>query len=614
MKATQHADGVVKPSDFNESPEDIKVLLPSFKKFWWLIFLTILYSLLAALFEGLSIGLLIPFLQGMENESGSIFQTGIGWVDTHLLAVNGSQLERLYRICGLILLATWARSFFAYGAAARGVEGRALIIEDLRMKVIDQLMSVSMRFYSQVKTGEMINSLTNELVRVGQALQVVITYIGKGFLLLVYIAFMLWAQWRLTLIVTVFFLLLSVGLTKLIKSIRNRGKAITMSSSRFMSQATEVLNGIRTVTTFNTQQYERKRLEFATHRFAQAVIKTGKRSNMVMPLSQAAVTTVLVIVVLLAVQFFVMEGKLNLPILLAFLFALIRLMPVVQTINGSRGQWAGLRSALHSISRLLATDDKPYLVDGHKDFGGVHQAITFDNVHFSYEEGEPVLTGINLEVQAGKITALVGASGAGKSTLVDLIPRLYDPVEGGILIDGTDIRDFKVGTLRDKIAVVSQDTFIFNASVTDNISYGVKDIPFEKVEEAARLANADEFIADLPETFDTVLGDRGTRLSGGQRQRIAIARAILRDPEILILDEATSALDSVTEQRVQESLSRLLENRTVIAIAHRLSTIESADKVVVLEAGRIVEEGTYEELLNRKGRLWEYHSIQFQQT
>ena len=613
MKTTQQVDEVVEPLSTVESRDDIKILLPSFRKYWWIIFLTILFSLLAAVFEGLSIGLLIPFLQGMDSESGSTFQTGLQWFDTYVLASDGTQLERLYRICGLILVATWARSIFAYGAAAKGIEGRALIIEDLRMKVIDQLMAVSMRFYSKTKAGSIINTLTNELVRVGQALQVVITYIGKGFLLLTYIIFMMWASWRLTLVVTVFFLLLSIGLTALVKSIRNRGKAITMASSNFMSMATEVLNGIRTVTTFNTQAYERQRLKIATRRFAQAVIRTGRRSNMVMPLSQAAVTTVLVIVVLIAVQFFVLSGKFDLPILLAFLFALIRLMPVVQTINGQRGQWAGLRSALHTVARILAKDDKPYLKDGDREFAGIEHSVVFEDVDFGYEPGEPVLKRIDLAIEAGQTTALVGASGAGKSTLVDLIPRLYDPVDGSISIDGVDLRDYRIGSLRENIAVVSQDTFIFNASVYDNICYGLKDIPVEDVREAARQANALEFIEELPDKFETVLGDRGARLSGGQRQRIAIARAILRDPAILILDEATSALDSVTEQQVQESLASLMSNRTVVAIAHRLSTIENADKVVVLEDGEIVESGRYSELLANRGQLWEYHSIQFQQ-
>jgi ABC-type multidrug transport system fused ATPase/permease subunit len=206
----------------------------------------------------------------------------------------------------------------------------------------------------------------------------------------------------------------------------------------------------------------------------------------------------------------------------------------------------------------------------------------------------------------------VGSSGAGKSTLVDLIPRFHDATAGRVLLDGVDIRDFDLYSLRDKIAIVSQDTFIFNDTVEANIAYGLPDTTMEQVMDAADKANALEFIDEMADGMQTVLGDRGVRLSGGQRQRLAIARALLRDPEILILDEATSALDSVSERLVQQSLERLMEGRTVVAIAHRLSTVENADWVVVLEDGIVVEEGTYEELLERRGQLWEYHALQFQ--
>jgi subfamily B ATP-binding cassette protein MsbA len=208
--------------------------------------------------------------------------------------------------------------------------------------------------------------------------------------------------------------------------------------------------------------------------------------------------------------------------------------------------------------------------------------------------------------------AFVGATGAGKSTLADVIVRLYDPTRGRILLDGHDLREYEIESLRDKIAVVSQDTFLFNKSVSYNLAYGLDGVSEQQLRWAAEQANALTFIEALENGFDTQLGDRGTRLSGGQRQRIAIARALLRDPEILILDEATSALDSITEKLVQEALERLMENRTVIAIAHRLSTIEHADKIVVLENGKLVEEGSYDELLRRRGQLWEYHNVQYQ--
>jgi subfamily B ATP-binding cassette protein MsbA len=225
-----------------------------------------------------------------------------------------------------------------------------------------------------------------------------------------------------------------------------------------------------------------------------------------------------------------------------------------------------------------------------------------------------VLHDITLTIEKGKMTALVGASGAGKTTVADLIPRFYDPTEGYIYVNEIDVRQFEINSLRRKIAVVSQDTFIFNTSVWNNIAYGTPEATEAKIREAARLANAEEFILEMPEGFDTQLGDRGVRLSGGQRQRLAIARALLRNPEILILDEATSALDSVSERLIQDSLEKLAVGRTVIAIAHRLSTIAKADKVVVLEQGRIVEQGQYQELLEQKGKLWQYHKMQYQMT
>jgi subfamily B ATP-binding cassette protein MsbA len=237
--------------------------------------------------------------------------------------------------------------------------------------------------------------------------------------------------------------------------------------------------------------------------------------------------------------------------------------------------------------------------------------VVFDSVDFAYESDRLVLKDINVEMKTGSTVALVGGSGAGKSTLADLIPRFYDPTRGRALLDGTDLRELDLHSLREKIGIVSQNTYIFNDTLRANIGYGNLDADFDAIQRAARQANALEFIEEMDEGFDTVLGDRGVRLSGGQRQRIAIARALLRDPEILILDEATSSLDSVSEKLVQQSLDTLMEGRTVIAIAHRLSTVENADWVIVLEKGRVVEQGPYADLLQRKGWLWKYHRMQY---
>jgi subfamily B ATP-binding cassette protein MsbA len=286
--------------------------------------------------------------------------------------------------------------------------------------------------------------------------------------------------------------------------------------------------------------------------------------------------------------------------------------PLVNRLNTQRGILAETQAALESVADLLDTENKPYLTEGDQPAPPLQKEIQFESVDFAYVPTERVLTDITFSIQHGKTTALVGASGAGKSTLADLVPRFYDPTAGRILYDGIDLRDLTVRSLRDRIAIVSQNTHIFNDTVAANIAYGTPDTNFARIREVAEQANALEFIEDLEEGFDTVLGERGVRLSGGQRQRIAIARAILEDPEILILDEATSSLDSISEKLVQQSLQRLMSDRTVLAIAHRLSTIENADWVVVLEDGEIVEQGTYADLIERRGQLWEYHSVQYQ--
>jgi subfamily B ATP-binding cassette protein MsbA len=288
------------------------------------------------------------------------------------------------------------------------------------------------------------------------------------------------------------------------------------------------------------------------------------------------------------------------------------MMPIVRQLNGARARLSNFQGALSNIQELLRTDNKPYLKNGEIEFPALKKSIDFKSVSFGYEPDNLVLQDINLTLQRGTTTALVGASGGGKSTLVDLIARFYDPVAGQVLIDGVDLRTFDINSVRRQMAIVSQDTFIFNTSVRNNIAYSLEDVHEEAIWEAARLANALDFILDLPEKWDTQLGDRGVLLSGGQRQRIAIARALLRNPEILILDEATSALDSVSERLIQEALEKLSVGRTVIAIAHRLSTIVGADKVIVLEHGRIVEQGGYQELLEQRGKLWNYYQMQYE--
>jgi ATP-binding cassette, subfamily B, bacterial MsbA len=344
------------------------------------------------------------------------------------------------------------------------------------------------------------------------------------------------------------------------------------------------------------------------------VVKTSVQSLksylIVRPLLEGLVTTVMVGMIIAGLTIFVSNGTLQTATLLTFLLVLFRLLPSLQEVSGALASLSGFQGSIQTISNFLSPIDKPYLQSGSQPFSGLQKSIEFQHVDFGYTPNRLVLHDLNLTIEKGKTIALVGSSGAGKTTVADLIPRFYDPLGGKILFDGVNLCDFDVKSVRRQIAVVSQDTFIFDASVRENIAYGLDHVSDRTIWDAASAANALEFLQALPDGLNTRLGERGTLLSGGQRQRIAIARALLRDPEILILDEATSALDSVSEKLIQEAIEKLSVGRTVIAIAHRLSTIVRADKVIVLKSGRIVEEGSYAELVSQRGELWKYHKMQ----
>jgi subfamily B ATP-binding cassette protein MsbA len=298
--------------------------------------------------------------------------------------------------------------------------------------------------------------------------------------------------------------------------------------------------------------------------------------------------------------------------LLTFFFVLFRLVPMIQDVNGVLAFLNTQAGAVENIKDLLKSQNKAYFKNGYLKFDGIQKAIDIEAVNFGYEPNHLVLKDITLTIEKGKMTALVGASGGGKTTLADLLARFHEPTNGRILLDGLDFQKFEINSLRWKMAIVGQKSFIFNTSIRHNIAYGTPLATEEEIIEAARLANALEFIQKLPQGFDTIIGADGMQLSGGQQQRIAIARALVRNPEILILDEPTSALDAITEQVIQELLDKFTIGRTVIVIAHRLSTVAKADKVVVIEQGKIMEQGSYQDLIQQQGKFWEYYQIQNQ--
>lgn len=608
MKTSNIFRNVVKASSFWQ---ENYLILREFRYFRGVVILAILFTLVAALFEGITVGFIASFLQGLTNPEEPPIKIGLYWFDKVVLAAEAPVDRRIHRLSALLLLAVWLRVGFDYLGQIYSKRASLSLVDHLRRKAFDQLASFRLSFYATVSPGALISTVSSEVNQIQQAFNLLSTLIVHGSKVLAYLVTMLLLSWQLFLTAVMVFSLISVGLTSVTRRVREASFEVPKANRVFTAVALSFISGIRTVHASGTQAFEHQRYYDAAHRIYVAQIALIRLSALVKPLIEGLGATLLVGMIAISYSLFISTGQLRAAELLTFLFVLIRTTPLVSALNGTRVGFISSQGALSAVSDLLRRDDKPYFQDGQKVFTGLKRSIDFEVVSFSYIPGEPILHNIMLSIERGKTTALVGASGAGKTTLADLIPRFYDPTQGRVAIDGIDLRELKIDSLRKKMAIVSQDTFIFDTTVRENIAYGVEGASNANIYEAARMANALEFIQELPEAFETTLGERGVRLSGGQRQRIAIARALLRNPEILILDEATSALDSVAEKLIQESLERLSEGRTVIAIAHRLSTITNADKVVVLEKGRVVEQGNYRELLNLQGSLWKYHQMQF---
>lgn len=582
------------------------LLLREFKHFRRVAILAIVLSLFAAIFEGFGLGFLLAFLQSLTTPNSEPVKTGIGWFDVLILGINASANERLYRVSTLIVIITCIRASFNYFGQICIQFSEIYLIDNLRKRIFEQLQAQTLSYFAKKSSGELINSLTNEMERIRQIFGSMAFLITKSLTLMVYSVSLFLLSWELSIVSILLFSLLAVGLTTLNKHIRERSFVISTTNDVFTSRALEFIEGIRTVHAFSTQEFERQQYYQASGNIVRAWQRVYRISLIVKPLAESISTMILIAMIIVALA----TGLMKIASLLTFFFVLFRLVPMTQDLNGVIAFLSTQAGAVDNIKQLLRTDNKVYFQNGHLQFQGLQNFIEMVSVDFGYEPNKLVLNNITLTIEQGKMTALVGASGGGKSTLVDLIARFHEPREGTILIDGIHLREFEINSLRRKMAVVSQKTFIFNTSIRNNIAYGTPEATEAEIREAARLANALEFIDKLPEGFDTILGANGIQLSGGQQQRIAIARALVRNPEILILDEPTSALDSLTEKVIQELLEKFTIGRTVIAIAHRLSTISKADKIVVLEQGMIVEQGPSHELLQQRGKFWKYYQMQ----
>jgi ATP-binding cassette, subfamily B, bacterial MsbA len=583
----------------------------------WLA-LGLLTTFLASLLDGVTLVILIPLLKHLFGTAGQL-RPG----STHLESlvyrlseplVSGlSPAEAAGRLVVLLAIGLLLKNALSYASSQISVGVQEGLVRDLRTRIFAHLLTLDLGFFQRTRAGQLISGMITE---VDQTKTVITASLLSLFQNIVVVATTLVVlsqiSLRLTLLTLAFVPFLVLLLQSLLTRLRRHSRARARERGEVTSTITERIGAIRLIRSYGEEAREAVRFGSQANRYRKEVIRTQRYSSLTSPLTEVFSGFLVILIIWAATK----PGLIGLPAPLApetiivFLMAALKLTSPLKTIASYP---AVMAVTLASAERVFEILDEP---SSERDQPGESEArfqheVRYDQVSFRYGSGDPVLTDVSFTLPRGRVVALVGPSGAGKTTLADLLPRFHDPTGGQILIDGVPLTRLTRRSIRSLLGVVSQDTVLLNDTVHANIAYGSPGATRAQVEAAAEAANAAGFIAQLPQGYDTVLGERGTRLSGGQRQRVAIARALLRDPPILILDEATSALDTESERLVQQAIDRLVRQRTVLVIAHRLATVRDADEIVVLDGGRVVQRGTHEELFRARGLYRRLYDLQF---
>lgn len=604
-------------------------------RYWKYLALSIFCTIVFALLNGASVYLSIPLLDTLFNTSvvssvapaGSGAEVSSSILPDFLISIKnsisqgfndfifaGDKTEALFRICMVIFAAFILKNIAGYFQAYFLNFVEQGIVRDLRDDAYEQLHRLPISYFKSERVGNLISIIVNDVTAVQNSVSATfLNLIREPLSIVVFLGIAISISWELTLISLVT-LPFSAGIISFIGiKLRKYSAKIQEKIADITSVIQETISGVKIVKAFGTENYENKKFRKETEGYFRMVLRITRIRNLSAPITETLSVMVGVIIIYYGGTLVLSNNEIKASEFLGFLFAIFQLLPPIKELSGVNNRIQESSAAGDRIFDII--DTRPDIVnkDGAEEVKEFKSELAFQNVSFAYpdEPGEMVLDNINFSINKGEVVALVGPSGGGKSTLVDLIPRFYDVTGGSIKFDGKDLRDLKIEDLRKFIGIVTQETILFNDSIKNNICYGSTDFSEEDIFEAAKVANAHKFITEMPNGYDTEIGERGVKLSGGQRQRLAIARALLKNPDIMIFDEATSALDNESEKLVQEALDRLMKSRTVVVIAHRLSTIKNADKILVLQSGKIIQSGNHDRLLEQGGLYKKLYDMQF---
>ncbi|MEP6574687.1 MAG: ABC transporter ATP-binding protein [Gemmatimonadota bacterium] len=578
--------------------------------------LSLLATFIASVLDGFTIVVLIPLLRHLFGTAGAL-STGSTKLEAFMdrllapILVNTTPGQAAGRIVVVLLAGLILKNAMSYASSQLSVRVQEGLVRDLRAQLFGHLLRLDLNYFQRTRGGQLIGRLITDADAAKTAVSAALaSFFQNLIVILTTLVVLNQISWRLTALTLATVPGLVIGVRALQRRLRRHARARAEEAGEITSTVAERLGAVKLIRAYGGEARETDRFMAQADRYRKKVVRTQRFASLTGPVSEIFGGVVLILIIWAGTQPAITGAPLSPQALMVFLVAALRMMTPIKSITQFPSimalALAGAERVFEVLDRKESEVDPPDARVARFD-----RDIVFENVSFAYDPGEPVLKEISFTMTRGQVVALVGPSGAGKTTLADLLPRFNDPTEGRILMDGVPLTDCNRHSVRRLMGVVSQDTVLLNDTVHANIAYGRPDASRADVQDAARAANAEEFIAALPQGYDTLLGERGTRLSGGQRQRIAIARALLKDPPILILDEATSALDNESERLVQQAIDRLMQDRTVLVIAHRLATVRHADAILVVEGGRIVDQGTHDALFGRAGLYRRLYELQF---